>query len=63
MHKLFPRILLAVVLTTGLAACDNEGPMERAGEQIDEAGTDIGNAVEDACEDAKDSVDAKDADC
>lgn len=53
-----------------VAACESDGPMEDAGEAIDDAadsisdaGNDLGNAVEDACEDAKDSVNAEDSDC
>ncbi len=42
--------LITLLTTLGLTAC-NEGPAERLGSDIDEAATDIGNAVEDACED------------
>ena len=43
--------LLALTLLAGsaaLAACDNEGPMERAGETADDAVEGAGDAVEDA---------------
>jgi hypothetical protein len=49
--------------TLMLGACEQKGPMERAGEKIDKAATDAGNAVEDACEDAKESMGAEDTDC
>lgn len=44
------------------SAC-SDGPAEEAGEEVDEVLTDAGNAVEDACEDVKESTDAKDKDC
>lgn len=44
--------LLALFTSSfALTACNNEGPAERAGREIDEAVTDAGNAIEDACED------------
>lgn len=56
--------LAALFLSAFLAiGCDNDGPMEDAGESIDDAASDVGNAVEDACEDIKDSADAEDQDC
>lgn len=42
--------LFAIVLSLGLTACE-QGPMESMGESIDNTATDLGNAVEDACED------------
>lgn len=45
--------LVALTLLAGsamLAACEEEGPMERAGEAADEAVEDAGDAVEDATE-------------
>jgi len=46
-----------------LAACDNDGPAEEAGEQIDEsmeeagdAMEDAGDAMEDAADDAEDAM-------
>lgn len=58
------RMLAALVFCVGLAACDlNEGPAERAGESVDEAATDVGNAIEDKCEEAKDSLGMQDSRC
>jgi hypothetical protein len=34
----------------GLAACEEKGPFERAGEAADETARDVGRAVEDATE-------------
>lgn len=39
----------------GLQACEQEGPLENAGEEIDEAAEDAADAIEEACEDATDS--------
>ena len=45
-------------------ACDsNDGPLEKAGESIDKAATDVGNKIEDVCEDVKEGVKAKDTNC
>jgi hypothetical protein len=57
--------LLAVLLMTLplYAACERQGPLERAGEEIDEAvedvkngGETLGNKVDDAIDDVSDSV-------
>lgn len=57
--------MLAVLCVCGwLAACDNsDGPVERAGERVDETTTDVGNAIEDKCEEAKEQAGAEDTDC
>ena len=67
-HTLIPAMIASVFL---LAACDeDDGAAERAGRAVDEAGQemkdtakDVGNAIEDACEDIKEGVDAEDKDC
>ena len=64
-------LLLATAASFTVAACDvNEGIVENSGEAMDSAGykiwdvaTDVGNAVDDACEDVKKSADAKNANC
>ncbi len=62
MNKLMTGLLLAFSLV--LFGCEtNEGSAEQVGEKMDEAYTDTANAVEDACEDVKEGVDAKDTDC
>lgn len=46
------------------AGCEmNDGGAEKMGENIDNAITDTGNAIEDACENVKEGVNAKDQDC
>lgn len=49
--KTLVSIFAAAVLMLSLG-CTTDGPMEQAGESMDNAATDMGNAVEDACEDA-----------
>ncbi len=66
--------LLFASFAFGLSACNDQGPAEKAGEQVDQtmsdasdavddAATDAGNAIEDTCEDIKQGVDAQDTDC
>jgi len=58
---------LLATLTLGLAACDNKGPVEQAGEEVDEAVHTLKNGgkettadkVDDAVDDAREG--AKDA--
>lgn len=55
---------LLVVMLFAITACDsNDGPLEKAGQNIDKAATDIGNKVEDTCEDAKEGMGAKNTNC
>jgi PBP1b-binding outer membrane lipoprotein LpoB len=56
-------IAIALAAALALAACEEQGPFEEAGEKIDDATEDVGNAVEDACEDVKDAANAEDKDC
>ena len=52
------------LLLVAVTACDtNQGPMEEAGEKIDETATDMGNKVEDACEEAKEGMNPQENDC
>jgi hypothetical protein len=37
--------------------------MDDAGEKMGDVATDVGNAIEDACEEVKKSADAKDTNC
>lgn len=64
------RVIVLILISMLAAACEPEGPAERAGEKIDEAyeevreaGEDLGNEVEDACEELKDEAGAEDKDC
>jgi len=42
MHKLLP---LVALLVFGLASCHQDGPAERAGKELDNAGQKIGDAL------------------
>ncbi len=61
-YKAFLKTLLVAGFALSLAAC-GDGEAEDAGEELDEVVTDAGNAVEDACEDVKEGIDAEDDDC
>jgi hypothetical protein len=54
------RVLLAafIIVSSGfaVAACEQKGPAERAGEKIDKAGEKASDAVKDARDKAKDAV-------
>lgn len=45
MNKLY---LLFIVAVLGLAACEQQGPAEEAGENIDEAAEEIADEIDDA---------------
>ena len=60
--KALSKVLLASAFALSLAAC-GDCEAEDAGDEIDEVVTDAGNAMEDACEDVKEGVDAEDKDC
>jgi hypothetical protein len=50
-------ILIAGIFMIGLGGCpEEEGPAERAGEEIDEAMEEAGEEAEDALEDAGDTM-------
>jgi hypothetical protein len=52
------------LMLLAFTACDSDdGPLEKAAESIDKTTTDMGNKIEDACEDMKEGMDAKDTDC
>ena len=56
--KSFKYVMLVSVLFSGLAltGCKEKGPMEKAGESIDNAVQKTGDAAKDAAEKAKDAV-------
>ena len=59
--------VLAATVALGTAACEKQGPVERAGEEVDEAVDTIkhggeestANKVDDALDEARDSVEDK----
>ncbi|AXR06968.1 hypothetical protein [Salinimonas sediminis] len=61
-YKNLLKTLLVAGFAFSLAACD-DGGAENAGEKLDEAVNDAGNAVEDTCEDVKEGMKSEDEDC
>ncbi|QPG06730.1 hypothetical protein IT774_06210 [Salinimonas marina] len=61
-YKNLLKTLLVAGFAFSLSACD-DGGAENAGEKIDEAVSEAGNAVEDTCEDVKEGMEAEDKDC
>ena len=55
LKKLTLALMMAMMLG-GLAACDNDGPAEEAGEDIDEGMEDAGEGIEDMGESIEDSA-------
>lgn len=48
--------LLMALMAGGLIACDNQGPAEEAGENIDESLEDAGEGMEELGEDMEDAA-------
>lgn len=55
--KGYLKVLLAAVLVTGLAACEQQGPAERVGEEIDEAVESVRDGGESVATKVDDAVD------
>ncbi|MEQ9452027.1 MAG: hypothetical protein RJQ07_10635 [Pseudomonadales bacterium] len=58
--KFLKTTTLAVLLAIGtlsMAGCEQDGPMEEAGEKLDRAADDVGNAAEDAGDELEDAAD------
>jgi hypothetical protein len=54
--KLLTSMCLALAFPA-LLACEEQGPLERAGERADEAAEDAGDALEDAADEVEDAAD------
>jgi hypothetical protein len=54
-----PRLAAALVLALGActAGCEQDGPFEEAGENVDEAVENAGDEVEEAADEVEDEVD------
>ena len=55
MKKLAVALLMAMMMG-GLAACDNQGPAEEAGENIDESAEEAGESMEELGEDMEEAA-------
>jgi hypothetical protein len=61
--KLHKKMVFGMLVLLPLWACERQGPLERAGEEVDEAVEDVrnggettGNRVDDAVDDVRDGV-------
>ena len=57
--KPIKKIVLLVAALALLAACNREGPAEKAGRQIDQAASKAGQAIEKAGENVRDAAKGK----
>ena len=53
------RILIVIAALLALAACKQEGPAEKAGRQLDQAGEKASKSIEQAGKDVRDAVKGK----
>lgn len=54
--KLFHTLLLAMMFSLPLVACENEGPAEEAGEEIDEAAEEAGDTLDEMADEAEENA-------
>jgi hypothetical protein len=52
-------VFFITLLFVALAACDREGPAERAGESVDRAGEKASRAIENAADNVRDAAKGK----
>jgi hypothetical protein len=57
MRKVIMAVLFAGFVLGGLAACEKEGPAEKAGKAVDEAASDIAEGASDTVEEIEKKVD------
>jgi hypothetical protein len=57
-------LIVLLIAIWGIAACEQQGPLERVGEEVDEGiedlrngGETLGNRIDDAADDIRDGVD------
>ena len=53
------KTLIVVLTAVALAACHQEGPAEKAGRNIDQAGKDVARSVDKAGENLRDAANGK----
>ncbi|SFH97789.1 hypothetical protein [Modicisalibacter xianhensis] len=54
--KMLGLVALMAMLVGGIAGCEDEGPMEEAGESMDQAAENAGDSVEEMGEDIQESA-------
>ena len=57
------KLVLVLSAAAFTAACEEKGPMEEFGEDIDEMVEEVEQAADDACENIKEQASAQDTDC
>ncbi len=55
--KLLMTLLFLSTLGLGLTACEDEGPMEEMGEEMDEGAEQMGDEMEEGADEAEDEMD------
>lgn len=55
-------VFLAIIFMM-LTACEQEGAAEKLGGKLDNMVQDVGNQIEDSCEEMKEDMKAEDTDC
>lgn len=50
------KMLIAILLTLPLIACEKDGPLESAGDALDDAGDAIGDTFDDARDEIEDAL-------
>lgn len=66
MNRHLIAIAATVALTFGLVGCEDDSiadSADKAADKIEDTTTNLGNRVEDACEEIKEGMNAKDDDC
>lgn len=54
--RIFSIVIIAGFFGVGLIGCEDDGPVEEAGEQVAEAFEEASNAVEDTADEAEDAA-------
>ena len=54
---------LLLIAAMAFAGCEQDGPAEELGQDIDEAAEEVRQAVDDACEDIKEGAGAENTNC
>ena len=57
------RVIFLAVLFMLITACEQEGAAEKLGGKLDNMVQDVGNQIEDSCEEMKEGMKAEDTDC
>jgi outer membrane PBP1 activator LpoA protein len=53
------RLVVVAILGLALSACEKEGPVEKAGKEIDKAAKDVGQSLEKAADSVEEATKSK----